>query len=102
MQANWALLRWFPGLDDSSLRELKVFAFTPSGVLIHQDNDKAPGGGGESDRHRNAHQPPSASSHGARDSWGARARRRMSVMLRCTALLCQVPQERVLTLASVI
>lgn len=45
MQANWALLRWFPGLDDSSLRELKVFSFTPSDVLIHQDNDKAPGGG---------------------------------------------------------
>lgn len=45
MHANWALLRWFPGLDDSSLHELTVFSFTPSDVLIHQDNDKAPGGG---------------------------------------------------------
>lgn len=58
MQANWALLRWFPGLDDSSLRELKVFLFTPSDVLIHQDNDKALGGGWGSDSYRNAHQPP--------------------------------------------
>lgn len=45
MQANWAFVWWFPGLDDSSLRELKVFLFTLSDVLIHQDNDKALDGG---------------------------------------------------------
>lgn len=46
MQANWALVQWFPWLDDSFLWELKVvFWFIPLDLLIYQDNDKALGEG---------------------------------------------------------
>lgn len=48
MQANWALVQWFPGLDEFPCELKVVFWFTPLGLLIHPNNGKAPEGAEES------------------------------------------------------
>lgn len=93
MQANWALVRWFPwfqGQSSSSLRQASLRA--------HQDNGEGPEGGrGVRQTPEKYGCVPSASS-----PWGRHWLGLMVLGGGRTVLLCQVSQKGVLALASVV
>lgn len=83
MQANWALVRWFPwfqGQSSSSLPHVNL--------MLPQDNGEGP---------REVRCTPSANS-----PWGRHWLVLMMLGLGWAVLLCQVPQKGVLALASVV
>lgn len=111
MQANWALVPWFPGLDASALRELpRVFPSTPSAVLIPETMTRLPAavaaaaeaGEGPTAADLLPGPPRSANSHGGARLGSTHWRRRLLVGLRRTVLLRQVPEKGVLALAAVV
>lgn len=92
MQANWALVRWFPWFQgqSSSLRQVSL--------RVRQDNGEGPeGGGGDRQTPEKYSCTPSASS-----PWEWHWPGLMVLGRGHTALLCQLSQKGVLTLASVV